>query len=216
MEKIYLIGGLGVDERVFTHIHFKNYEKHIVKWIEPLPKESLAGYCKRLLVQIDSPNPVIAGVSFGGVVANEISKLIPVSKIILISSTRSWREMPWYFRLSGKLGVHKLIPLKIAKRANRIIRWFFIGNDPTHRQLLMEIAQGTSPTYLKWAIDAIVKWRGEEVPGALQVHGDKDRTFPIRNIKRPDKVINGVGHFMVVQRAKEVGEFIDSTAGTNT
>ncbi|HXP49851.1 MAG TPA: alpha/beta hydrolase, partial [Bacteroidia bacterium] len=60
------------------------------------------------------------------------------------------------------------------------------------------------------------KWRGEEVPGALQVHGDKDRTFPIRNIKRPDKVINGVGHFMVVQRAKEVGEFIDSTAGTNT
>ncbi|MGP8214105.1 MAG: alpha/beta hydrolase [Bacteroidia bacterium] len=209
MKKIYLIGGLGVDERVFTFIHFKNYEKRIVKWIEPVPGEPLVDYCKRLIVQIDSPEPVIAGVSFGGIVANEISKLIPVSQIILISSIRSWREMPWYFRIAGKLNLHKLIPLEIAKRANRIIRWFFIGKDPAYRQLLIEIANGTSPAYLKWAINAAVKWRGEEVNNALQIHSDKDRTFPLRYIKHPDCVIKGVGHFMVVQCSKEVGEFID-------
>ncbi|HSY77324.1 MAG TPA: alpha/beta hydrolase [Bacteroidia bacterium] len=210
MKKIYLIGGLGVDERVFTNIHFENYEKQIVRWIEPLKDEPLAEYCKRLLTQIDSSEPVtIAGVSFGGIVANEISKLIPVKQIILISSIRSWREMPWYFRLSGKLNLHRLIPLKFARRANRLMRWFFLVKDPIHRQLLMDIARETSPTYLKWALNAAVRWRGEEVANTLQVHSNKDRTFPLRYIKRPDLVIKGVGHFMVVQKATEVSGFID-------
>ncbi|HWY97877.1 MAG TPA: alpha/beta hydrolase [Bacteroidia bacterium] len=210
MKKIYLIGGLGVDERVFTNIHFKNYEKRIVKWIEPLGDEPLTEYCKRLLTQIDASEPVtIAGVSFGGIVANEISKLIQVKQIVLISSVRSWREMPWYFRFSGKLNLHRLIPLKLARRANRFMRWFFLVKDPVHRQLLMDIAGETSPTYLKWALNAAVRWRGEEVANALQVHSNKDRTFPLQYIKRPDLVIQGVGHFMVVQKAEEVGSFID-------
>jgi hypothetical protein len=125
VKKIYLIGGLGVDERVFTTIHFKDYEKQVVKWIEPLPNEPLPEYCKRLLPQIDSPNPIIAGVSFGGVIANEISKLIPVKQVILISSIRSRSEMPWLFRLAGNLNIHKIIPFNLARKANRLLRWPF-------------------------------------------------------------------------------------------
>ena len=93
-QKIYLIGGLGVDERVFETMHFKNLEKKVVKWIEPLPKETLTNYCKRLLPQLDTPNPIIAGVSFGGMVAHEIATLIPIKQVILISSVRSYQEMP--------------------------------------------------------------------------------------------------------------------------
>jgi pimeloyl-ACP methyl ester carboxylesterase len=209
MEKIYLIGGLGVDERVFTNIHFKNHEKRVIKWLEPLPNEPLPDYCKRLLPQIDSDSPVIAGVSFGGMVSNEIAKLIPVKKVILISSIRSWLEMPWYFRLSGKLGLHHMVSMNWVRKSNRLLRWIFWVYDPVHRKLLETIAGETSPTFLKWAVNASVKWRGEEGNNVWQIHSNKDRTFPLRYIKHPDVVLKGTGHLMVVQRAAEVAACID-------
>jgi pimeloyl-ACP methyl ester carboxylesterase len=209
LKKIYLIGGLGVDERVFTFIELRNYQKQVIYWLEPLKNETLADYCKRLLVQIDTPEPIIVGVSFGGIVACEMAKLIPVKQVILISSLRSWKEMPWYFRMSGKLRLHKLIPLKIARRANKLIRWLFLVKDKEHKKFLMEIVGDTSPGYLKWAVNAIVNWKGEAPGNCLQIHGNKDNIFPMRYIKHPNLVLDNVGHFMVVQRAREVSAFID-------
>src|SRR5580658_630308 len=119
MEKIYLIGGLGVDKPVFEYIHFKNYEKKIINWIEPEKDESLESYCKRLLPQIDSENPVLAGVSFGGIVAQKISELIKVKQVFLISSVRSWHEIPWYFRMLGTIKLNKIAPFGILKKMNR-------------------------------------------------------------------------------------------------
>lgn len=213
VQKIYLIGGLGVDERVFTTIHFKTLEKVVVKWIEPLSNELLLDYCKRLLPQIDTPNPILAGVSFGGVVVQEIAKLIPVKQVILISSVRSRAEMPWSFRVSGVLNIHKLIPFRLARRANRFLRWAFWVQDPEHRKLLETIAGETSPTFLGWAINAIVKWYGQEMPNVYQIHSDKDRTFPLRLIKHPDVVLKGTGHFMIVQRAGEISYQIEELVG---
>ena len=209
MDKIYLIGGLGVDERVFTTIHFKHLEKVVVKWIEPLPNEPLADYCKRLLPQITEPIPIIAGVSFGGIVAQELSKLIPVKRVILISSVRSRAEMSWYFKISGILNIHKAIPFKIVRKANRFLRWAFWVEDPEHRKLLETIAGETSPTFMKWAINAIVKWQGKEMQNVFQIHSDKDRTFPLRLIKHPNIVLKGTGHFMIVQKAGEISGIIE-------
>jgi len=210
MEKIYLIGGLGVDERVFTNIHFKNYEKQVIKWLEPLPNEPLPDYCKRLLPQITSENPVIAGVSFGGMVSNEISKLIPVKKVILISSIRSWHEMPWYFTLSGRINLHRLVPMNWVRKSTHLLRWLFWVYDKENQKLLSTIAGETSPVFLKWAVNAAVTWRGEERDGFWQIHSNKDRTFPLRYIKHPDVVLKGTGHLMVVQKAAQVAEEIDA------
>jgi pimeloyl-ACP methyl ester carboxylesterase len=206
---IYLIGGLGVDERVFTTMHFKDHEKRVVKWIEPMPGETLPDYCKGLLPQIDTPEPIIAGVSFGGITANEIAKLIPVKQVILISSVRSADEMPFFMRLAGMLNLHKIVPLTWARKANRLLRWAFWVQDPEHRKLLETIAGETSPTFLKWSINEVVKWRGAEGKNVFQIHGDKDKTFPVSKLKHPDIVLKGTGHFMVVQRANEVAKIIE-------
>ncbi len=213
MEKIYLFGGLGVDKPVFEYIHFKNFDKKVINWIEPEKDESLEGYCKRLLPQIESENPVLAGVSFGGIVAQKISELIKVKQVFLISSVRSYREIPWFIRIAGTLRLNKIVPLGALRKMNRLIRWFFMTKDPKYKQLIQNIIKDTSPTYMKWAVNTLLAWRGDyKTENIIQIHGDMDRTFPIRNIRKPDYIINGAGHFMVVQNAEEIGGIIDSRA----
>ena len=205
MEKIYLISGLGADERVFRYLELKKYEKCTVKWIKPQDNESLQDYCKRLLPQIDSPNPVIAGLSFGGIVANEIAKLIPVKQVILISSVRSWHEVPWFYRL----GLHRFVPWGVTPRLRIFLKYYFQMATAEHMKLMMDMARSSPPAFMGWVAHAAVNWRGEVMPGFKQIHGDRDLTFPLSFIKQPDRVIKGTGHAMIIQRAKEVSEFID-------
>ena len=117
------------------------------------------------------------------------------------------------FRISGRLNIHKLIPLGLARRANGLLRWAFWVQDPAHRKLVETIARETSPTFLKWAINEVVNWKGTEAKNVFQLHGDKDRTFPLSNIKHPDVVLKGTGHFMVVQRADEIAKIIEKLVG---
>jgi preprotein translocase subunit YajC len=37
---------------------------------------------------------------------------------------------------------------------------------------------------------------------------NKDKNFPLKNIKNPDKIIKNAGHFMAYKRADEIGEII--------
>jgi hypothetical protein len=209
MEKIYLISGMGADERIFMYLNFTKYEKCTIKWLAPLKNESLTDYCKRLLPQIDSPNPIIAGLSFGGIVTNEISKLIPVRQVILISSVRSWREIPWYYRLAGKLKLHKIVPWGISPRSAVIMKRMFHLKEKEHLKLLIDMSKDCSPAFMAWIANVVVKWKGEPIPGAKQIHGTRDTVFPFRYIKYPDKVLEGGSHVMLIQKAKEVSRFID-------
>jgi len=67
--KLYQIGGLGADERVFKYLKL-NCETQTLKWIDPIKSEDLKSYSKRLLSQIDQTEDFgILGVIFGGIVA---------------------------------------------------------------------------------------------------------------------------------------------------
>ncbi len=84
---IYLISGLGADYRVFQKIDLEANSYTHIKWDKPKSQnQSIIDYTKGLLAQIKHENPILIGVSFGGMIAIEIAKLIPVRKIIIISS----------------------------------------------------------------------------------------------------------------------------------
>ena len=104
-----MISGLGADKRVFDFLDLSAYSLHHVNWIPPLPRESMAAYATRLLPQITSDKPVLIGVSFGGMIALEIAKLVSVEKVILISSAKSLNAIPSYFKLIPKLRLEKLV-----------------------------------------------------------------------------------------------------------
>ena len=89
MKTIYCISGLGADERAFSKLKIDGYSLRVIPWLMPEPGETIQHYATRMRAIIDDPEPILMGLSFGGMLCAEIAKQIPVQKLILISSVKS-------------------------------------------------------------------------------------------------------------------------------
>src|SRR5690349_17775993 len=112
MKHIYCISGFAADERVFVHLNVGENIMHFIPWKIPQKDESITSYAHRMRQDIEHVNPVLVGLSFGGMISIEIAKEIEVEKIILLSSISTFHEMPWYMKIAGKLHLNKVIPLR--------------------------------------------------------------------------------------------------------
>jgi pimeloyl-ACP methyl ester carboxylesterase len=208
IKNIYIFSGLGADERVFQRLDFSDFSVTYIEWITPTVKESFEDYTSRIIEQIKTPKPILIGLSFGGMTAIEVAKQIETEKVILISSAKTRKEIPFYFRLVGKIGLHKLLPSKLLKNPNRFTNWFFGATSTFDKQLLKQILVDTDPTYLKWALDKIVSWENEtKISNSYNIHGTKDRILPIRYVSCNKKIKKG-GHFMILNKADELNEIL--------
>ncbi|MDR0195053.1 MAG: alpha/beta hydrolase [Myroides sp.] len=208
MKKVYILSGLGVDKRVFNNFKFDGLDVEYIDWIPPTKKESLSAYAIRLANHIQHKEPILIGLSFGGMVAMEIAKIIEVKKVILIASAKNKYELPFYFRIIGKIGLNKVIPAKLLKSSNYITNWFFGAQTKEEKLLLKSILHDTNPIFLKWAINEIINWDNTVEPvNTIHIHGNSDRILPISYTKA-DYCINKGGHFMTINKSKEIEEII--------
>jgi len=210
MEKhLYIISGLGADERVFRNLRFPEYRVHFLKWLVPEKGETLENYARRMSDQIDSARPILIGMSFGGIMAAEIARHIEVRRIILISSVKERRELPPLFRFVGKFGIHRLIPVRLFTWSNPLTNWLFGTQGREEERLLAAVMKDTHLGYLKWAIDKILLWKNETRASHLtHIHGTADRLLPFRYIT--DAIaVKGGGHLMILNKAEEVGRMIN-------
>jgi pimeloyl-ACP methyl ester carboxylesterase len=207
MKELFLFSGLGADKRVYEYLDLSAYKVNHVDWIDPLPNESLEHYAGRLLANIGKDNPVLVGVSFGGLIAVEIAKQIAVEKIILISSAKSRKDIPApRFHFMRKLRLHAFIPTSFLKNPNGIVFWLFGVEKKWEKDLLRAIMRDTNVAFFRWAIDSIVNWRNETVlENAIHIHGTKDRLIPFTTA---DYKIEGGGHLMIINRAEEINQII--------
>lgn len=210
MENLYIFSGLGADKRVFKYLDFSKYNATFIDWINPFENESIEDYAKRLTKQITSEKPILIGLSFGGIMAVEVGKIIESKKIILIASAKSKNEIPFYYRFAGFLNLHKLIPTKLMKKSNFLSFWFFGINIKENKILLAEILKDTNETFLKWAIDKIVNWKHTHIHKNLKhIHGTADRILPIKFVKSDVKIVNG-GHFMTIDKFEELNIVLEN------
>lgn len=209
---VYFISGLGADKRAFKKITLPDSFTPIhIDWIQPLKNETLMDYSLRLAQKIDTSQPfVLIGLSFGGIVVCELTKVLYPVKSIIISSVASNAQIPWYYKVIGKLGIHNLIPTAVFKSSNPITRWAFGAKTKEEKEILKQILSGINEQYLRWSINAIVKWNNDVVPNNIfHLHGTEDNIFPIRFTK-PTVQINGGRHFMVISKHREVNGIINS------
>jgi esterase/lipase len=75
---------------------------HLLDWIDPQQNESLQSYASRLCEKITHNNPVLIGVSFGGIIVQEMSRIISCKKVVIISSVKSYKEFPIHILLGRK------------------------------------------------------------------------------------------------------------------
>jgi pimeloyl-ACP methyl ester carboxylesterase len=207
MKRLFFLSGLGADKRVFDFLDLPGHQLHYIDWVEPLPGDSMADYARRLLPQIQCESPVLVGVSFGGMIALEIAHLIKVEMIILISSATSPRAIPRYLKVIGILNLQKLITPRPVKSPGQMLFWLFGVTQREHKTLLAAIMLDTKESFVSWAIQSIMVWKGNSPPcKVVQIHGTRDRIF---NFGAADYAVAG-GHLIIVTNAKEVSEILQN------
>ncbi|HSB94449.1 MAG TPA: alpha/beta hydrolase [Flavitalea sp.] len=214
MKTLYCISGLGADERVFSKLQISGHVLRPVKWLQPVKGEAMNDYAKRLSDQIKEPDPIIVGLSFGGMMAIEISKFKSVSKLILISSIKTSSELPGWMNLAGKAGAYNFLPSKQissikALRALRPIQNYFLGaKTEEEKKIANEYRDHVDPVYLKWAIAQVLTWKNDSIPSNLvHIHGSNDHIFPAKKI-RDAHIVDGGGHFMIMDKPDQVATII--------
>lgn len=205
---LYIFTGLGGDERIFQHLDFSGFSVTFIKWIVPYKDQNIQDYASQLLHQIKSERPILIGLSFGGLMAVEIAKQIKTEKVILIASAKTRSEIPFYYRLAGRIGVHKWIPVQIYKQPHLLHRWVFRAKLTPERKLVQQILQETNPIFLKWAIDKIVTWENQTiVENIFHIHGSHDKLLPKRFIKSNVTIQNG-GHLITLSKADDLNRIL--------
>lgn len=222
MHHVYCISGLGADQRIFGKLQVNNASVHYINWIDPLPAEDISGYAARLRSQINHANPILLGVSFGGMMAIELAKLLPVQKVVLISSIKSFTEMPRWMKFCGKYRVDRILPKKPMReirplKALRPIQNYFLGaKSEEERRIANEFRDLVDPLYLRWSIKQVLNWQNNWLPpNIFHVHGDNDHIFPLKLI-RPTHVVKDGGHFMVMSKYREVSDILNRILDENT
>jgi len=150
----------------------------------------------------------LLGVLFGGMVAVEIAKHIPIDKLLLLSTVKTRFELSSYYRFVGRLGILRFIPDYYFTRANRLTLWLFGVRDRAEQELMRQVLNETSPSFVKWALQHVVRWKNTECPARFtHIHGTKDRLFRVSSIKNA-VLVKGGGHFMMLSQADDVSRLL--------
>lgn len=205
--KLFCLSGLGVDHRAFRNLQIEGVELVHIPWIDPIKKESLSEYAKRLFESASIPEEYnLIGVSFGGMLAQEFEKIRKPKSLFLVSTTSDSSELPGLFRLGGKLKLYKVVPHFLLTRSNWFVNYLFGVKTKEDKQLLKDILADTEISFLRWAMGAIVQWKNETESTGIRIHGTKDKILPVRGI--PDFSIPG-GHFVIATNGEEVSGFLE-------
>ncbi len=209
---IYFVPGLAAGPEIFEHLELdtNKYELHFLKWFKPLAlEESITNYAMRLCDEIKDENPVLVGVSFGGIMVQEMSKFIDTKKVIIISSVKQNSELPKRFHLARFTKAYKFFPTKIVANFEDYAKYFLGKSLKKRAKIYKKYLSIRSKTYLNWSIAKVVNWNQEKPSkNIIHIHGTKDQVFPIKNISDCIEIKNGT-HVMILTKAKKISKIID-------
>ena len=201
---VYLMPGMAANTSIFEYIQLPKdrFEIHRLEWMMPLHKETLSSYAQRMSLKVTHDNPVLIGVSFGGVLVQEMSLCIKVKKIVIISSVKSNNELPRKMYVARLLKLYKLLPTRLVAHFNKLPSYDFGQVIKKRLALYQKYLSINDKKYLDWAIFNMVCWdRNETIPNIIHIHGNKDTVFPIHKISNCI-VVDGGTHIMILNKYK--------------
>jgi len=209
--QVCFIPGLGVDERMFAYLTLApEIKPTIIHWIAPLPNEKLDHYAGRLLPQVPKTDKLILlGVSFGGILVIELAKLLKPALVIIISSIKSRRELPWYYKPAAPLRLAYLLPIQWGKYLYFLQDYIFGVKTNPEKRLLRQLIRDMDMLFVRWALTRIAGWSNITlIPNLIHLHGTHDKLFPIRYLRNFTPVPSGE-HLMVVTQGAYISELIN-------
>ena len=205
---VYFMPGMAANPKIFENIQLDPtvFELHYLSWDLPNKNESLQSYASRIAQRITHKNPILLGVSFGGILVQEIAKIIVVRKIIIVSSVKSTQELPKKMIFAKHTKIHKLIPTQLVTNMELVAK-FALGDFMQKRIHLYEKYLSVSdPYYIDWSIDQIVNWeQAKAIPNTIHIQGTLDTVFPVDYIKDFIPIPKGT-HSMIIYKYKWFNE----------
>lgn len=203
-----MMPGLAASSSIFERIALPEaiFEIVLLEWEIPLDNETLAEYAKRISKNIIHPNPVLIGVSFGGILVQEMAKYINARKVIVISSAKTNLEFPKRMKVAKATKAYKLIPTNLLANVETLTKYYFGSKIDQRLKLYEKFLRVRDKRYLDWAVEQVVLWE-RVVPdeNVIHIHGDADDVFPIKNIQNCI-VVKGGTHIMILNKYKWFNE----------
>jgi esterase/lipase len=193
---------------IFEYIELPEslYKIHWLEWQIPDKNETLKTYAKRMCKFIMYDNSVLLGVSFGGILVQEMSKYINLKKMFVVSSVKSHHELPKRFKLIKATKAYKILPTHLVSNIDLLAKYAFGETIKKRVDLYKKYLSVNDKTYLDWSIKQVVCWDQEEPNSdAIYIHGDKDIVFP-NSCEGNCIVIKGGTHIMIINKYKWFNE----------
>lgn len=202
---VYFMPGLAASPTIFENIHLpaSRFECYYLEWIIPKEDEPLTDYVKRLAINIKHKNPVLIGVSFGGIIVQELAAIVNARKTIIISSVRCNKEFPRRMRFAKASHIYKIFPTGMMKDFSWLQKIFKRNRFVARRlELYDKFMSVRDKKYLDWAFKTIVNWdRCEPDSSVRHIHGDADEVFPPKYLTDYIAVEGGT-HIMILNKHK--------------
>ena len=207
---VYFMPGMSANSLIFERIKIKgNFNFHYLEWIEPKKNECLKKYSIRFSKLIKHEFPILIGVSFGGILVQEISKIIHVKKIIIISSVKSKREFPVSMKVVKTTKSYKILPVKWINDFESLISFVFGPRVKRKVELYRKYLSLRDEKYLSWAFKELIEWdQDKPLENIIHIHGSRDTIFPTLSIKNYVEVPDG-DHAMILKKADWINEFLE-------
>jgi len=205
---VYLMPGMAANPSIFEYIRLpeERYEIHWLEWQMPEKNETIEAYAKRMCQFIEFDNAVLLGVSFGGMLVQEMSKYLKLKKLFVVSSVKSHHELPKRLKLLKITKAYKILPTQLVGNIDLLAKYAFGETIKKRVDLYKKYLSVSDKVYLDWAIKQVVCWSQEEPnPKAIYIHGDKDIVFP-HSCGGNCIVIKGGSHIMIINKYKWFNE----------
>jgi len=207
---VYFMPGMAANPSIFKHIQLpkERFEQHLLSWFVPEKNMTLSDYALKITQDIKHENIVLVGVSFGGMLVQEMARHVKTKKVIVVSSVKHESELPKRMLFAKYTKVHKLLPTGLVNNVELLAKYAFGETVNKRLELYEEYLSVKDKRYIDWSIDQIVNYKQTYCPECLvHIHGDKDNVFPIGNIKNCIEVPNGT-HTMIIHRARWFNEHL--------
>jgi len=208
---IYFVPGLSASSKIFEYLDLPadKYTCHYLEWITPEnERESIEDYALRLCAFIKESNPILVGVSFGGIMVQEMARIVEAKKTIIISSVKNELEFPEKFKFAKITKIYKLFPTYSFKQIGGFAKEYFGPKVKKKIELYEKYQYILEPIYLKWAFYTILHWKKTyKSQNLYHIHGDADKIFPPKYITDFIPIKNGT-HLMIIIKAKEISKVL--------
>lgn len=205
---VYFMPGLAASSAIFERIKLPSttFEMFFLEWHIPHKNEQLKAYAKRMAAFVHHENAVLVGVSFGGVLVQEMAQFLILRKLIIISSVKTNTELPIRMKIAKSTKAYKLVPTTLLQNIEILNKFSFGSMIQQRLKLYEKYLSVRNKVYLEWAIEQMLLWNRTTVDeNVIHIHGDADAVFPIKNIKNCITVKGGT-HIMIISKFKWINE----------